>query len=75
MSATQLQEDSADIGCRVSGKAGFGDHGILQKAKVKGWGVKTGSCVHPAAAPLAMDRKRAASVSFPWAAYIRLTLS
>ena len=29
MSATQLQEDSADIGCRVSGKAGFWDHGIL----------------------------------------------
>lgn len=43
ISAMQLQEDGAGIGCRVSGKAGFGDHGILQNAKVKGREVKIGS--------------------------------
>ncbi|MBW1719838.1 MAG: hypothetical protein JRJ43_09805 [Deltaproteobacteria bacterium] len=31
----QLQEDGAGIGYRVSGKASFGDHGILQKSKCK----------------------------------------
>ena len=42
ISAMQLQEDGAGIGCRVSGKAGFGDHGILQKSKCKMQKLKDG---------------------------------
>lgn len=42
ISAMQLQEDGAGIGCRVSGKAGFRDHGILQKSKCKMQKLKDG---------------------------------
>lgn len=40
ISAMQLQEDGAGIGYRVSGKAGFGAHGILQKPKAKSQNAK-----------------------------------
>lgn len=42
ISAMQLQEDGAGVGCQVSGKAGFRDQGLRPYGLFGGYGSKAG---------------------------------